>query len=684
MTANEKLTSTLTNKEIAKKTLIKHRSFNLPEAAEQHPAPEIEGIHPGGLLPKSILDKTEIPVLIRKLSNDHEYKKGDKLKLQVIDPRKGDSGPVYEGGAEDLPDSLEGFPLTVFFPSSHLVDDDKVNPETSYQVRFIVTDSGTGNDLPSLKLPVLADRYAPYQSKHDASFLRPDVPEVLNASSGIDEQWLIDNKFLQLKFALGYQFRLLDDVFKVSISTTQSGADGPLLNVVYSGALGVDGLLDVSVEKFASEVANDGDIYVYCTVTDATGNVSKVSYNAAIRVALRPEPEFNKPRIPIVGEGGVLNYETFKSTIYAYVDRGKNWFHTDKILLQIQSTIAGATPIDVAQIEVGIGTGPLRFPLRYQDIKLLFIDRETPTPTKSLYLLKRGTETPRPSPATQFTTDLTEAGPINPNLPSETNPNMVKVGVTGDSGTLNHITGLDRGKPVTIQTPMKNLDDTWVILGNEIARLWYHGVKVFELALTGSEAELTHDIPVAIIEQVGTGRKDAWWDIIGNDSSNTWVSPKTVVTVDPKTVEFVEPWVQDFPVGGIDVINCKSLELPDRHLKVVVPVVAAYMPKDSVVIVCSVGASDKFGFDVIGGTEFSESHTISDSDLAAGEFSVNIKPYLTKIRPMQPTNDSGMPNGSIKLWYVVQVDSLPVSSKERLREVRLLSSGVYCEDAPTR
>ncbi|MFJ2364718.1 hypothetical protein ACIPIN_13660 [Pseudomonas sp. NPDC087697] len=684
MTANEKLTSKLTRQQLAEQVRIKHRSFNLPNAADPHPVPVIVGLVGDGLLTKALLDQTDVVVKVEKLN---EYNLDDSALLQLLDPSTSPPSIVYQGPSQDLPETAAGYPQYFPLPSLELVDNNKVRPATRYQVRLIVTQGNTGNDIPTKELDIGVDRYAPYQSKQDGSYIRPVKTAILNALSGIDDLWLEQNTHLKLKVDAEYEFYSSTDFIQVSISTTVSGADGPLPNVVYSGNVPATGVVDIPVASFASEVAKDGTIHVVYSITDVVGNASKVSFDSPIQVTLRPAPVLIAPRIPIIGgAGGTLDLKTLESKVYVYVDRPAHALSGDKILLLLNSASGvDADAIQVGELAVGTGTVPLRFELRYLNLKHLHIDPETPVPAKLSYHLKRMLEPVRVSPETLFTYDDTSAGPINPDFPSLTNPKMVNVGLKGDSGTLNHITGADRGKSVTIQTPMKEPNDPWAILASEMARLWYNGVMVYELGLTGTETELTFDIPSATIDQQGTGIKSAWWTIQGDLSANTLSSPMTLVTVDAAVVEFDPPSVPTFTItdGGVrkQVVNCKSLTLvgTDRQLTVTVPVNATYMPNQSVIVVHSVGTSDRLGFDVIEGTQFSESYTITGSEVG-NTFTVNIKPYLTKVKPIQPTQESGLLNGAIKIWYVVQVDGGPVLSDTLVHEVRLLASGKYCEE----
>ncbi|POA30887.1 MULTISPECIES: hypothetical protein [unclassified Pseudomonas] len=695
MTANEKLRSKLTRQQLAEQVRNNHRSFNSAILADPHPAPKIAGLVGDGLPPKALLDETNVVVVVESLN---EYSEGDTGELQLLDPSEmvqdptNPGGPlipkvIYQGPVQNLPDSAAGYPQSFALPSVELVDFDKVHAATRLQVRVMVTVGSTGNLAPTDVLDIGVDRYAPYQSKQDGSYLRPVRVEVLNVPGDIDEQWLKDNTHLKLKVDVGYQFYLSSDRIHISISTTESGADGPLPNVVYSGWLTASGLVDILVKDFENEVKNDGPIYVSYVLADEVGNDSKVSLNTTVKVVLRPEPEFQKPRIPIVTEGGTLDYKTLESKVYAFVDRGNHWNPTDKILLKLRRVSDGAI-FEVAELPVGTGN-LLRFDLIYLVLKLLPIDDETVTRVELFYELKRGVETPRPSPPTDFIIDLTKAGPVNPDLPSLTNPNMAKVVVTGASGTPNHIKGEDRGKPATIQTSMAEAGGSWTPLGNEEAEVVYEGEVVHSEGLKGGQDVLEFNISEAVIDRHGTGKKFVWWTILGDLSSNKWLSKKTEVTVDAAIVEFDAPSAPTFPItdGGVrkQVVNCRSLTMvgTDRQLVVTVPINPTYMPAGSTVVVHSVGTSDREGFVPIPGADFSEAHTITPAEVTAGEFEVSIRPYSTKIKSIQPTQGSGQLNGAIKISYVVQIKDKSYPSDEFLREVRLLANGLYCEGTET-
>ncbi|MBU6957285.1 hypothetical protein KRR23_05985 [Pseudomonas sp. CVAP len=653
-----------------------HQPF--PGSVEPHPAPVIDGLIENGLLPKVLLDQSDVVV---KLVALNEYHAGDTAELHLIDPRKPFPSIVYVGPQQDLPATAAGYPQYFALPSAELLDNDVANASTHYRVKLIVTSGDTGNDIPSKELDNWIDRNAPYQSKYNGGYIRPVRPAFLNVPPDqvIDERWLEDNSHLELEVDTGYPFYLMSDFIRVSISDTVPGADSPLPNEVFSGYLNYSGLVNIPVETFKGYLGADRPLYVAYSITDSVGNASKVSLHTYLDVKRRPEPVLQAPTLPVLGLDGVLDLEKVQPTPRCYVPRPEHSLPTDRILLYLDD-------VAVAEQAVGEGPGPLVFALSYLVIRQLPIDHETLYEAHLSYQFKRDSELPRQSPTLTFDIDFMEAGPKSPNLPDLINPQMVNVELRGASGTLNHITSEDHGKPVTIRTPMKNPGDPWVVLGNETVGLWFAGNLIYTLPLTGTEIELTYEMPWLVIEQAGPGNHNAFWTIQWGGSKNVFRSERTVVTVDAAAaVEFSPPSAPTYTIidNGVskEIINCRSLTGTgaDLQLTVTVPVDVTYMPKGSVVEVHSVGTYDRLGFEIIEGTQFFGTYTITGSE-AGKVFTLNIQPYSTKIKPIQPPLESGMLNGVIKIWYVVRVNGQPVSSEMFVREVRLLSGGMYCNE----
>jgi hypothetical protein len=131
-------------------------------------------------------------------------------------------------------------------------------------------------------------------------------------------------------------------------------------------------------------------------------------------------------------------------------------------------------------------------------------------------------------------------------------------------------------------------------------------------------------------------------------------------------------------------VSCRYLTRPDFELPVTVPIDSVNMPTGTAVTVRSVGTSDDAGLNHIPGTEFSVPYSINGTE-TNGVFTVNIQPYLTKLKPIQPPASAGLPNGYIKIWYEITVGGAVNPSLEFLNEVSLLNtSNNYCEGTPNR
>ncbi|MBU6957283.1 hypothetical protein KRR23_05975 [Pseudomonas sp. CVAP len=679
MTANEKLTPELTNQQIAEKARDKSRFFSLPNTEDPHPAPTIEGIFDDGLLPSKLLEK-DLAIKVEKLK---DYHAGDKAKVYLY--KNGTEAPIYVGGYINLPATEAEYPVNLPLPKIHLLDDEPLDPVTRYYVKLEIFDGSSANDLFTDELHFSIDLYAPYQSKIDASYVRPPRVAIIDEPAVIDEAWLAKKLPLKLIIDTEYPFYSVTDRYSVAISNTEPGEDPPLADLVFFDVLTADGRVDIPLDKFADKVSKDGTIYVNILITDRAGNESKVSFHVSIPVELQVKPVLHELDMPIVGKNGVLDLKTLQFKIYVYVKHPDHALPGDKIRLLLDGTIP------VAEKTVGDEPNPMRFLLTYLELKQLAGHRDQVISTKLSYDLKRGIDTPIPSPDFPFDFDGSIAGVPHPDYPNLTNPKMLNVEVRGGSGKLNHITSEDRKENVTIKTLMT--DPLFQIMANETARLWYNGKNVYTLPLTSTETELTHDIAPSDIDSEGTGIKDAWWTIEVAGSANVLTSEITKVTVDAAVVVFAAPSAETSPVmdNGVEkhVINCNSVKnsAPPgasgkdlyQRLAVTIPINKLWMPKDTVVTVHSVGTKDREGHEVILGTEFSEQYTIQGNEVD-DKFVVYVRTYLDKLKPIQPSFESGQDNGSFSCWYTTPVEGTSTPSLVFLREARFLASRVYCED----
>ncbi|POA30885.1 MULTISPECIES: hypothetical protein [unclassified Pseudomonas] len=516
----------------AKETETPNPNLPLPNKAGLHPAPVIKGLIENGLLTKALLVQ---PVVVVELVGLNEYSQGDTAELHLIDSKKPFPSIVYVGPRKSLPETAAGYPQYFDLPSAELLDDDVMNDSTYYQVRLVVTEGSTGNDIPTEKLAIRVDRHAPYQSKYNGGYNRPMKLVFINVpvDQVIDKQWLAEHSYLKLKVDAGYPFHQQSDFIRVSIFDTVPDADSPLPNEVYFGYLDEGGQVNIPVERFKEYLGVDRTLYMAYSITDSAGNASKVSVHAYLDVKLRAEPVLEAPILPVLGSDGVLDLAKVQPTPKCYVPLPEHSLPTDRILLFLDD-------IKVAEQVVGEGPGPLEFWLSYLIISQLPIYPDALYQASLSYQLMRGNEPPRQSPLLEFFIDFIMAGPKSKNLPDLTNSEMVNVELRGQSGTLNHLTSKDHGKPVTIRTSMKKPHDPWQILGNETIGLWFAGKPIYTLPLTGAEIELVFEMSWSVIDQAGPGSHNAFWTIYTDGSKNVFRSERTVVIVDA-AAEFTPP-----------------------------------------------------------------------------------------------------------------------------------------------
>ncbi|MGE8179354.1 hypothetical protein [Pseudomonas fluorescens] len=684
MTAKESLgpvSKLSTAQSIAKQSRSNYRSFNFAGPKANNPKPEIDGLIEEGLATKTLLDTPALTVKLMGVIGEHD---NDSAELVLYDQRNGDEpeGGVVIGAEVSLPPLPRTYPIDFPLQTDRLHDDNRGEFSTFYKLRFRVYGGGTGNADNSNPLELRIDRFAPYQSKIDGVRSSGPKPVYRNVPDGvIDDAWFKLNTELQLTIDTSYPFYRTNDIVKVYVSDTYSDTAPP--TPTYSTTLPPSGLVNIPVSDLGSPTT--GKYYVYYNLTDSVGNISKVSFANVLEVNLRPEPVLFAPTIPKAVLPDVLDLKDFETPVHVIVKRPLHALDDDYIILYADSD---ESPIQ--QLKMGSGA-ELRFTLNYIHLKHLITDPYAVIDTKLYFYLKRGIEPSRKSPEQPFIFDHTYRGPINPNLPETENGEMVPVDVLGESQTLNHVTADDLGKPVTIKTTVQKPGGRWESHGDERVKFWLNGKVVKEISLTGGAIPLlTYEMPPSDIEDAGPGKKIAQWSIEEDGGRNVMFSPKTEVLIDERSVTFPAPTVPTYEVddgagGRKRVVNCRSVAGIgiNRLLPVTVIIDAAHMPKDTVVTVYSIGTEDADGLVEIEGTEFDEDYTIMDGDVG-GVFQVNIQPYLTKIKPIQPTADSGLPNGYIKIWYTVPVNGKPAKSREFLNEVALLNpANNYCEGTPS-
>lgn len=630
--------------------------------------PEIVGLIVDRLVPKAVLDPGPVKV---------KFKTGT-----IVAPFDGDQWEFFQRkgplGSDTMVDSgdlgpVAGRPVEVDIdvPTASLVDDDTSNASTTWEFQLVTYSGENGNPDNSNWIVAEIDRFAPETDKATGTEFKPEKVDFTNLPTGIiDDAWLEANQTLNLRVNIAYEFKRDDDEIEVYAGTSYGTGT----------SLGKQALTSDTVQIPSANLPKlDARYYIWYVLRDVVQNESEPALANLFNVSRVPPPVLKDCVIPKGTLPDVIDLKDLEDAVYVNVDRPDNGQDADRISLTISN---GTLPISLGTQPLGALPSTLQFQAITSRLLALWDDATAAVPITAQYDFLRGTEPAVPSVVTNSALNFLYVGPENPGFPGVENPEMVNVEVKGESGTLNHITAADRLANVTISTPMVAGGNAWVPVGGEVARLWYNGVDVHnETLVAGAVTPLTFDMTPAIIDAAGPGEKQAWWTIEDlTVSPNVIKSLNTKVQVDPIQVVLPKPTVQLF--NGF--VSCRYLTRPDFELPVTVPIDATHMPTGTVVTLNSVGTTDAGGLVVIPGTDFTDTYTIDGSE-TGGVFVKNIKPYLTKLKPIQPPASAGLPNGHIKIWYSVDIAGVPNPSAEFLNEVSLLNtSNNYCDGTPTK
>ncbi|TWC17617.1 MULTISPECIES: hypothetical protein [unclassified Pseudomonas] len=626
------------------------------------------------LIPKTILDSGTMTL---------RFKSSD-----IPDPDDADIWRLvlHKGGVEtELDEQPFGLVATrpatldIPVPTAGLVDDDTTKASTTYEFELVVIWGPNGNWDPLEFVPAEIDRFAPEHEKTGLR-LKPEAAVLVNLPAGavIDDDWLDNNTALELTINTGYEFHREDDRVEVYVGPNY-GSGTP----IHTQLLTSPG--EVSIPK-AALPQMDGQHYVWYVLFDVVGNESEPALPRPLIVRRRPRPQLIDCFIPKGQLPDVIDLEDLESDVFLEVPYTTNGQETDRIIPKI-SNANGNTVIPLTGQLLGEETPnkTLKFLVAINRLIALWGNSTAELPITAEYDFSRGTEALVPSNPTPSALDFTYRGPINPIFPGLENPNMTKVKVVavGGSGTENHITADDRGKPADISTPMIEAPTTWVPIGDEIAKLWFNGVEVHsEQLAAGTVPLLTFEMLASVIDNAGTGKKIAYWTIEEDGGRNRMRSLPTEVQVDAVRINLPPPRVRLYGSGNF--VSCASLIRNTWELPVTVDIDPTHMPANTVVTLKSVGTTDAAGLIPIDGTDYTGTYTITGSETGA-IFVKNIEPYLSKIKPIQPPHSSGLPNGFIKIWYEVTIGGVLTPSAEFLNEVSLLNTSYnYCEGTPTK
>ncbi|MGO4366079.1 hypothetical protein [Pseudomonas sp. PAB10] len=680
MTAKENLgLLSLGKRELAEKSRDELRFLRLDDPGTLAGKTLMDGLLLENHVPKALFDLTDILVQLESYDSTTPHT-ADSYQIRLRNPRTGTTKTVGTGNLGPIADRK--WPLEVKFLSSELLDDDASKSATDWEIGIRVINGDTLNPTTPQYLSIKVDRFQPYKNKQTGVVSNPVRATFTNPAPGkdLDSDWLLRNTHVECNISTAFSYYRQDDEVEVWFDDTYSQTAPP--KEVIKIPLPPSGQVRFPVADIPVPLTN-GTWYLFYRLKDLVGNFSLVSLERTITVRIQPDAVLKPVEIPTAIKPDALDLKDLAGRVYAEVPRPDNGLNTDIIKLYL-APMTGGIPIFVGEQDLG-GQSRLQFELYYHEhLKPLFGTSDIEVEVRAYYEFIRRGAPPRTSMDTHAIIDFVTAGPDKGDeLPDLVSKQMAKVTVMGDSLTPNKITAEDLKGPVWISTPMRATGDTWEPEANEQCFLIYAGHKIGPILLRGGETEIKRQIPASIIESVGPGFHNASWDIQYVDGRNTMSSEPQEVEVEKERITFLQP---TFPLNAKGDVNCLSFDgnegTSDIWLPVTVKIISAYMPAGTIVTVHSYGAKELDGTDVIPGTEFKMPYQIQGSE-PGGEFVINI-PYLKYIKPIQPTQASGLPSGSLTVWFEVPVAGEPVPSDRNRKKVTLLSDENYCEGTPNR
>jgi hypothetical protein len=431
-------------------------------------------------------------------------------------------------------------------------------------------------------------------------------------------------------------------------------------------------------------------------IVDAAGNESRLSGAFNLDVSLFPKPSnFKAPTIDLAVPGdGLINRADMAVLNGAIVriPQYDNALRADDILSVTLTTSLGTEVLP--DFPVGSATFPIPVQVQYATLIALYGATIGLLPLTASYSVKRRSVS-YPAALTATTDlDLFVVGPTpeGPD-PINTKLNPVRVrGVRPDSSEGpddNQLTPAHATRDAIARIKLWDVPPTPDSRDFTI-KLFYNGNMVDSRLITGGVANQDVDmrIPWAAIFDGKNGTKLAYYTIESAGTTNLQQSPITPVNVTAIVISLDAPQVKNLNATGF--INCDSFRPvgpPPGNLIVFIP------PSDEfqigmVVTLHSQGYSDDSGTTPVGAAVGAATRTIlTDSDKNLG-FDMNLGPYATIFKTIQPDAASRL-RGSMKLWYsIVMSGGATLASDEALHRARGHrvgspgTPGTFCDGTP--
>ncbi|MCF4981111.1 hypothetical protein GIW61_22295 [Pseudomonas gessardii] len=292
----------------------------------------------------------------------------------------------------------------------------------------------------------------------------------------------------------------------------------------------------------ASQIILSGLYYIFYTITDRAGNVSRPSFNEFRTVSLLTDPVPLEPFLPLApaprdgSTDDLLSIADYVQGIKLHIEQYLN-FATglDKFETQWESEPFGPQSPELSGF-------PVVFSNMNDAIKAAYTATLGPQTVSVRYRIDRNGVFFL-SPAKTVRLDLSVEGPVLPGTlePGEMNPGLNPAQVFGaDSAELNTLRIGDANQPVTIVIPLWNIA-ALPHPGNEFYLYWgasKERVGPFPLSTTVPGADATFTIPWEVVARHGNNMQPVSYSVIGPGTINENPSPVTTVNViDAVTVE---------------------------------------------------------------------------------------------------------------------------------------------------
>ncbi|MEG8236134.1 hypothetical protein [Pseudomonas orientalis] len=430
-------------------------------------------------------------------------------------------------------------------------------------------------------------------------------------------------------------------------------------------------------------------------IVDAAGNESRLSGAFDLDVSLFPKPgNFKVPTIDLAVPGdGLLNRADVAALNGAIVRIAQydNVLRADDVLSITLTTPLGRQTLP--DFPVASAIFPIPVHVDYATLVALYGATVGELPLTVSYVVKRRSVS-YPAGLTATTDlDLFVVGPT-PEGPDPINTKLNPVRVIGvrqdgsEGPDDNQLTPAHASRAAIARIRLWTDPPTPDASDFEL-KLFYNGKMVESRLITGGVANQDVDmsIPWADIFEGKNGTKLAYYTIGSAGTTNTQQSPITPVNVTAIVISLDPPVVRNLnPAGFINCDSFRPVGPPPGNLVVFIPPSNEFRI-DMVVTLHSQGYSDDVGATPVDAAVGLASRTIrTETDINLG-FEVNLGPYATVFKTIQP-NAAARLMGSMRLWYSIPMSGGTLDSDEALHRARghragaAGTPGTFCDGTP--